>query len=187
MGVYYDYYLEKKEEDGWHRLNALEEGNDASIYYHSGSYGCDYVRNYEIRQLSFEELAEETKDIYRESYDNCKEAKRYDYFYPYFYELSIDLMFKDFDEGIHEYAGIITRNDRLKIERNSEYIPETISVEDFNKLPEGIKDNYVFYVWDSPWSDYVHTYELVPIIRDMLKTYNLSIDDVRLTCKQCQI
>ena len=183
MGVYYYYYLEQKEKDGWHRLKGPDEDN--SIYYHTGSYGNDFVSNYEYRQLSFEEFSEEAKNIYREDYDEWNKENRYDYFYPYFYELSLDLMFKDFDEGILEYAGIITKNDRLKIERDSRYIPETISVEDFNKLPERIKDNYIFYTWDSPWSEYGHIYDLVPIIRTMLKDYKLSLKDVRLSCEQC--
>lgn len=48
MGVYYYYYLEKKEEDGWHRLKGPDEDN--SIYYHTGSYGNDFVSNYEYSQ-----------------------------------------------------------------------------------------------------------------------------------------
>ena len=67
MGVYYDYYLEKKDEDGWHRLNALEEGNDASIYYHSGSYGCDYVLDYLMSEFSI--LTVREYDNERSDYD----------------------------------------------------------------------------------------------------------------------
>lgn len=182
MGIYYDYYLEKKDKDGWHRLSSLEDGS-SMIYYHR-SYGYDFVGEYEICELSFNDYCVEAKKNYAEKYEQAEKDNALSFFYPRYCELSIELMFQDFDNGIHEYAGIIKKNDRLKIERNPEYIPDMIDEADFNKLPEEIKDNYIFYAWDSPWSEYGHIYDLVPIIRDMLKYYDLTVSDVRLICSK---
>lgn len=185
MSTYYDYFLEKKTDDGWHKvINIFDEESQKepfSIYWHSRSFGSESAEYYSREYLSYEEWNLEDQIEFKDKYEKIqKDQKNYDWL-PEYRVLDLNQMIKDFNEEIHEYSGIMSKNEVLKLQRDCDYYPDIIKPKDFNKLPKNIQDNYQYYAWDTWWSDYKNAYNLVPLIYKLLDYYNLKLEDVRLT------
>ena len=164
------------------KIDSSEDG-DEMIYWHTGSYGRDFTDHYFLQDIPFEEYSIEMKKHYQSAYDKFKSGSHiFEAWYPQFFQMDLDSMVRDFNDNIHECDGIISKNQYLKLQRDSAYEPDVVSPKDYNKLPERIQEKYMYYAWDSPWSEFGKVYDIIPIVMKMLEYYNLQIDDVRLIC-----
>ncbi len=178
MGVYYDFYLDKKiDGDKW---SSLLYNNDYCIYY-VRSYGNWFLDEYRSgREIGFEGLSEEYKTKNREHYEKVKatwEARCY-----VFEEMDLDRIMSDYKNELHDYAGIISKHAYKKLQSDPEYEPKIIEEEVYAKFKDNIKEHYVYHEWDSYLGESYYLYELMPIVEQLLKENNLSLDDVRLLC-----
>lgn len=91
----------------------------------------------------------------------------------------------DFDNNVHEYAGIISKNSYQHLQSDCNYNPKIIEEEIYAKFPQDIKENYMYYEWDNSDSEYYYLYQIMPIIEKALQNNNLKYKDVRLLCRIC--
>ena len=179
MGTYYDFYLEKKiGEDKWIPLKY--NGNNS--FYYVRSYGFEFANEYGSHfPIGFNYMNEEFKNQNIEKYNNAKEYEK-NLMCRYFL-MDLEKIALDYKNKIHEYAGIISKNDYKKLQSNMDYNPKIIDEEIYAKFNDNIKENYIYHEWDTYYGEYYYLYELMPIIDEMLKANNLTIDDVRLLCE----
>ncbi|MGM9971066.1 MAG: hypothetical protein ACI35W_01495 [Anaeroplasmataceae bacterium] len=179
MGVYYNFCLEKKiEDDKW---ISLEYEGDNTFYYvrsHARFFIEEYGSSFPI---GFNHMNEEFKKKNMEQYNNANELEKG--LMCSYYWMDLDRIIEDYSAGIHEYAGIISKNDLKKLKSYSDYNPKIIDEEIYAKFEDDIKKNYIYYEWDTYYGEYYYLYKIVPIIEQMLKIYNLNICDVRLLCR----
>lgn len=179
------YFLERKEGNEWLLVKPDEkydEYGDGTLFWHTRSYSSDFLERYTISGLSFSDYRKELREEYREDYEKLKNGgSHWDSWYPECKLMDLGAMVRDFESNIHEYDGIISNNDKLKVEREWEYSPKVISPDAYCRLPRRIRKNYVYHAWDSPWSEYGKIYPVVPIVLDTMKRDGLEMDEVRLT------
>ena len=65
----------------------------------------------------------------------------------------------------------------------SDYSPKIIDEEVYAKFKDNIKENYIYHEWDTYYGEEYYLYELMPIINEILKENDLTINEVRLLCK----
>jgi len=178
MGTSYIFYLEKRiEGDKW---LPLKYNGDASFYY-VRSYAREFTDEYgAIFPIGFNYMNEEFKEENREKYNNCDEYEKK--LYCLYYIMDLDRIIEDYHSEIHEFAGIISKNDLKKLKTNCDYCPKIIDEEIYASFDDRIRKNYVYHEWDTYYGEYYYLYEIVPIIEQMLLEYNLTINDVRLLC-----
>jgi len=97
--------------------------------------------------------------------------------------MELELIDFDYRNNIHEYAGIISKNDYKKLQSDSEYSPKIIDEEVYARFKNNIKENYIYHEWDTCYGEEYYLYELMPKINEILKENDLTLDDVRLLCK----
>jgi hypothetical protein len=102
-----------------------------------------------------------------------------------FYEMDLDRMMKDYNSGLHEYAGIISRNAYRHLLSDSEYEAKIIDEEVYSKFSDDIKQNYVYHEWDTFYGEYFYLYEIFPRIEKAMSADGLSLNQVRLLCRIC--
>ncbi len=180
MGVYYDYYLDKKIDDN-HWLQILVDGKACLYYVRSWRELFD---EYSIGpRIEFQCLSEEYQEQHREQYEKEK-AEGHQLGFS-FYEMDLVRMQLDYKNQVHEYAGIISKNSYKRLQSDVEYCPKIIEEEIYAKFKDNIKDNYIYYEWDTIFSEYYYLYQIMPIIENALADNNLKIEDVRLICHIC--
>lgn len=185
MSTYYDYYLEQKTSEGWVLIKSPDFEYDC-IHSHTGLHGDDSFQNYKQSDIPLEETRIEVYHKYKEEYEKSKlDRNRFSHYYPYYCLMDLDEMITDYDSNIHEYDGIISKNDLLKLERDCDYEPKIYEPNDINNLIPELQQNYVYHCWDSNWSDYKIIYQIVPRVKKVLAEHNLNLDDIRLTCDIC--
>lgn len=179
MGVWYDFYLEKRiEKEKW---IPLKYKGDRS-FYSVRSYGRSFCDRYGGSfSIGFEYMNEEFKDENKEKYESLSEIERR--FFCNYYIMDLELIEFDYRNNIHEYAGIISKNDYKKLQSDSDYSPKIIDEEVYAKFKDNIKENYIYYEWDTYYGEEYYLYELMPIINEMLKENDLTINEVRLLCQ----
>ena len=181
MGVYYDFYLEKLvEKDKWSSV----QYEDSDVLYSVRSHARSFFDEYGFGlPLGFQCLSQEYQAKNREKYDNCDEIEKR--FLCDFYEMDLDRMMKDYNSGLHEYAGIISRNAFRHLLSDSEYEAEIIDEEVYSKFSDDIKQNYVYHEWDTFYGEYYYLYEIIPRVKKIMNADRLSLDQVRLLCRIC--
>ena len=183
MSTYYNYYLERKEsDDKWLALMPEEEEPDTlelSFYYTSG-IGHDFFDEYSGWQIDFEYCGEEYKKRYQKQYENES-----DFFKKYYlpYEMDLDRIIMDHDNQLHEYAGIISRNSYKRLQSDPEFNPKIIDEEVYAAFKDDVKENYLYYEWDTVYDRCYYLYQIVPLINDLIKKNSLKYQDVRLLCR----
>ena len=179
MGVYYDFYLEKRVgEDRWSSINYL----DSDILFSVRSYARAFFDEYGcVFPLGFQRLSQEYQSKYKEKYDSSNDIEKS--FICRFYEMDIDKMIKDYNAGLHEYAGIISKNAYRHLMSNCEYEAKIIDEEIFARLTNDIKKNYIYHEWDTFYGEYYYLYEIVPLVERVIEANKLNINDVRLLCR----
>jgi hypothetical protein len=180
MGVYYDFYLDKNiSEDKW--SSVIVNDNDIIFYMRSRNYLYDeYSTGF---PLDFKYLSQEFQEKNKEEYESLEKYEKIGYCN--FYHMDLERMKKDFDNDIHEYAGIISKNSYKHLQSNCDYNAKIIEEEVYAKFSPDIKENYMYYEWDDTCSEYYYLYEIMPIIEKALKDNNLEYKDVRLLCNIC--
>ena len=126
-------------------------------------------------------MNEEFKDENKEKYESLSEIERR--FLCNYYIMNLELIELDYRNNIHEYAGIISKNDYKKLQSDSDYCPKIIDEEVYAKFKDNIKENYIYYEWDTYYGEEYYLYKLMPIINEILNENNLMINDVRLLCR----
>lgn len=107
MGVYYDFYLEKMEgEDKWSSIKYEDSDCLYSVRSHARLFFDEY--GFSI-PLKFQCLSQDYQSENQEKYENCNEIEKS--FICNFYEMDLKRMMKDYNSELHEYAGIISKND----------------------------------------------------------------------------
>ena len=179
MGVWYDFYLEKRiKKEKW---IPLKYKGDRS-FYSVRSYGRSFCDRYGGPfSIGFEYMNEEFKDENKEKYESLSEIERR--FLCNYYIMDLELIDLDYRNNIHEYAGIISKNDYKKLQSDSDYSPKIIDEEVYAKFKDNIKENYIYYEWDTYYGEEYYLYKLMPIINEILNENNLMINDVRLLCR----
>ena len=181
MGVYYDFYLEKLvEKDKWSSIQYGDSGELYSVRNHARSFFDEYGS---AIPLEFECLSQEYQVKNQEKYNNCNETDRR--FLCDFYEMDLLRMMRDYNSGLHEYAGIISRNAYKHLLYDSEYEAKIIDEEVYSKFSDDIKQNYVYHEWDTFYGEYYYLYEIIPKVEKMMNAHELSLDQVRLLCRIC--
>lgn len=89
----------------------------------------------------------------------------------------------DYNLGIHEYDGIISKNSFKKLQSNPEYNPKIIDEEVYAAFKDEIKENYMYYEWDLYYGECYYLYKIMPLVNSILEEHQLSIKDVRLLCR----
>ena len=180
MGVYYDFYLDKNIGDNkWSSIIV----DDSDIIYYMRSRPWLYDEYSYGLPLSFKYLSQEYQEKNFEKYNSLTDTEK---FYEYkFYEMDLNRMKADFDSGIHENAGIISKNSYKRLQRNCDYNAKIIAEETYASMNPNIKENYLYYEWDDTCSEYYYLYEIMPIIEKALEDNNLEYKDVRLLCSYC--
>ena len=182
MSTYYNYYLERKEADGkWSTV--LPEETDPytlklSFYYTSG-IGQVFFDEYSGWQIGFEYCSEEYKKEYQKQYENESDPFR-NYYYPY--EMDLERIIMDYNNQLHEYAGIISRNSYKRLQSDPEYDPKIIDEETYAAFKDDVKENYLYHEWDTIYDSCYYLYQIVPLINDLIRKNDLDYQGVRLLC-----
>ena len=181
MGVYYDFYLEKLvEKNKWSSI----QYEDSDCFYSVRSSARSFVDEYgSAIPLGFHYLSQEFQAKNREKYDNCNEIEKQ--FLLNYYEMDLDRMLKDYNSGLHEYAGIISRNSYRHLLSDPEYEAKIIDEEVYSRFSDDIKQHYVYHEWDTFYGEYYYLYEIIPRVEKMMNADELSMDLVRLLCRIC--
>jgi hypothetical protein len=179
MGIWYDFYLEKRiKNEKWMPLKY----NDSECLYSVRSYGHDFCNKYgTMFPIGFEYMNEVFKEKNKEKYNNSSDLDKR--FLCNYYLMDLELIDFDYKNNIHEYAGIISKNDYKKLQSYSDYSPKIIDEEVYAKFKDNIKENYIYHEWDTYYGEEYYLYELMPIINEILKENDLTINEVRLLCK----
>lgn len=180
MGVYYDFYLDKKiADDMWSSI--ILDDSDIFFSMRSRRYLYDeYSLGFPFR---FRYLSQEFQEKNKERYENLNESDKIAYFN--FYEMDLERMKIDFDNNVHEYAGIISKNSYKHLQSDCNYNAKIIEEEIYAKFTQDIKENYMYYEWDDSYSEYYYLYQIMPKIEKALQNNNLKYKDVRLLCRIC--
>lgn len=180
MVVYYDFYLDKKVgDDLWSSIIV----GDSDIIYSMRSRPWLY-EEYSIGfPLGFKFLSQEYQEKNLERYNSLEDSeKRFSYS---FYEMDLDRMRIDYKNNIHENAGIISKNSYKHLQTDCDYNAKIIEEEIYATFSPEIKENYIYYEWDSSDSEYYYLHDMMPIIEKALQDNNLEYKDVRLLCNIC--
>lgn len=181
MGVYYDFYLEKMEgEDKWSSIKYEDSDCLYSVRSHARLFFDEY--GFSI-PLKFQCLSQDYQSENQEKYENCNEIEKS--FICNFYEMDLKRMVKDYNSELHEYAGIISKNDYKHLLSDPEYEAKIIDEEVYAVFSEDVKQNYMYHEWDTYFGEYYHLYKIMPLIENMLNADKLSLDQVRLLCRIC--
>ena len=181
MGVYYDFYLEKLvEKDKWSPIQYGDSDVLYSVRNHARSFFDEYGA---AIPLGFQWLSQEYQEKNLEKYENSNEIEKR--FLCDFYEMDLDRMMRDYNSGLHEYAGIISRNAYKHLLSDSEYEAKIIDEEVYSRFSDDIKQNYVYHEWDSFYGEYYYLYEIIPRVEKIMNADGLSLDQVRLLCRIC--
>lgn len=181
MGVYYDFYLEKQvEKDKWSSIQYGDSDLLYSVRSHARAFFDEYGSGI---HLGFHFLSQEFQEKNREKYDNCDEIEKGFLFA--FYEMDLERMMKDYNTGLHEYAGIISRNEYKHLLSDSGYEAKIIDEEVYSKFSDDIKQNYMYHEWDSYYGEYYYLYEIIPRVEKLMNDNELCMDQVRLLCRIC--
>lgn len=176
MGTYYDFYLEKIIDNDKY-LPLKYNGKDSFYYvrnnaneffYHYGTYF----------PLSINYMNEE----YKKQHIHISNDKDYKENY---YLMDLNQIEIDYNNNIHDYAGIISKNDLKKLKTDSDFIPKIIEESVFIKLPNKIKKHYIYHEWDYYYDTSYYLYIIMPIIKEILTENHLKINEVRLLCRIC--
>lgn len=180
MGVYYDFYLDRNiGEDKWSSI--IVDDSDVIFYMRSRSWLYD---EYSVGfSLGFKHLSQEFQEKNKERYNSLRDHEKIYHFN--FYEMDLDRMKTDFDNDIHEYAGIISKNSYKHLQTNYDYNAKIIEEEIYANMNPDIKENYIYYEWDDTCSEYFYLHQIMPIIGQALKDNQLEYKDVRLLCRIC--
>ena len=179
MGVYYYYYLEKNiGADKWESIKY--KGSD--YFYFVRSYAHAFQDEYGAAfPMGFQFLNEEYKRENLSKYEEASEVDKYSICN--FYLMDLERIRDDYNLGIHEYDGIISKNSFKKLQSNPEYNPKIIDEEVYAAFKEEIKENYMYYEWDLYYGECYYLYEIMPLVNSILEEHQLSIEDVRLLCR----
>ena len=178
MGVYYNFYLERKiDNDKWMPIKY----KDDDCFYYVRSYArefyCEYGSSFSI---AFDYMNEVFKKENLQKYNNANNFEK-KYMCSYYY-MDLDRIASDYHNKIHEYGGIISKLDYKKLKSKYDYEPTIIDETVYAQFKDNIKENYIYYEWDTYYGEYYYLYEIMPIIEEILKANNLKIEDVRLLC-----
>ena len=180
MGVYYDFYLDKKVcDDKWSSIII----GDSDIIYHMRSRPWLYDEYSIGFPLGFKGLNKEYQEKNQDRYNSLNDSEKIYSFN--FFEMDLDRMRNDYKNDIHENAGIISKNSFKHLQTDCDYNAKIIEEETYVSLPSEIKENYVYHEWDSTSSEYYYLHEIMPIIEKALHDNNLEYKDVRLLCNIC--
>ena len=182
MSTYYDYYLEKKiDENKWSTIVSREkdpEKGKLSFYYTSG-IGHEFFDEYSGWQIGFEYCSEEYKNEFRKWYEK-ENGPFKSYYCPY--EMDLVMIVFDYKNQLHEFSGIISKNSYKRLQSDIEYNAKIIDEEVYAAFKDNVKENYLYYEWDSIYGSSYYIYEIMPLINNLINENNLKYDDVRLIC-----
>lgn len=180
MGVYYNFYLDKNiGDDKWLSINV----DDTDIIYYMRSRHWLYDEYSVGLPLNFKYLSQDYQEKNFERYNSLSDSEKAYCFN--FYEMDLDRMKTDYDNDIHAYAGIISKNSYKHLLTNCDYNAKIIEEKVYANMNPEIKENYMYYEWDDSCSEYYFLYEIMPIIEKALKDNNLEYKNVRLLCNIC--
>lgn len=179
MGVYYDFYLERHiGNDKWVPIKI----DGSEIIYSVRGRAFEFQNEYGASfPMSFQSLNEEYKKKNREKYDASNEPDKH--FLANFYWMDLLRIKKDYEMGLHENAGIISKNSYKRLQSDPYYNPKVIDEEVYAAFSDEIKGNYMYHEWDDDLSEYYYLYEIMPLVNKALKDNGLTIDEVRLLCR----
>lgn len=180
MGVYYNFYLDKNiGDDKWLSINV----DDTDIIYYMRSRHWLYDEYSVGLPLNFKYLSQDYQEKNFERYNSLSDSEKAYCFN--FYEMDLDRMKEDYENNIHAYAGIISKNSYKHLQTDCDYNAKIIDEEVYANMDPDIKENYMYYEWDDSCSEYYYLYEIMPIIEKALKDNNLEYKNVRLLCNIC--
>ena len=182
MSVYYNYYLERKvADDKWSAVipeDAEEYTLDLSFYYISG-IGHNFFDEYRGWQIRFEYCSDEYKEKYLQQCENESDNSK-SYYLPY--EMDLERIMADYNNQLHEHAGIISKNSYKRLQTDPEYYPKIIDEEVYAAFKDDVKENYLYHEWDTYLDSCYYLYQIVPLINDLIEKNNLKNEDIRLLC-----
>ncbi|MBR6459525.1 MAG: hypothetical protein IKS49_05120 [Actinomycetaceae bacterium] len=179
MGTYYYFHLEKKSDnDTWHPIKV----DDSDYFHYVRNHAREFVLEYgSYSSIGFQNLNEEYKKANQEKYDAANDFEKH--YIANFELMDLERIKEDYDRGLHEYGGIISRHSFKLLQSNMDYCPKIIDEEVYAAFKDDVKENYMYHEWDTFYGEYYYLYEIMPKVNKILKEENLTLDDVRLLCR----